>query len=85
MPENVLTTNVSDSDRLNELAIATRTTQASSEQLRRDINEAVGLYLKENADQPKTVDYQREFEELLGSQHAALIQEAQRNFYQQKA
>ncbi|MBI1829734.1 MAG: RHS repeat-associated core domain-containing protein [Thaumarchaeota archaeon] len=79
------TSDISNSDRFDELAKETKSAQASSTELTNNVNEAVGIYLKENDEGAISKDHQKELEDLLGKQNSQLIKQAQDNYYKQKA
>ncbi len=87
MAERVATTDTAGEDRLDQLAEKLRSTfpSGTSPELYEDVNEAVGLYLCRNDVPGVTVNRQRELEELLGSQHGAMIEQVHRDYQNRKA
>lgn len=87
MPSNNLTTNeCQSSDQLDSLGQQIQSATSTSPELYGNINKYVGIFLKQNdTGSSASTDYTGELEQLLGSQFSNIIQQAESNYYNQKA
>ena len=94
MAENLNTSTVPAADLLDKAVERVHAANTSSEQLRNDMNQVVGQYLKQNDRGLVTDNHQKDLEALLvaakdepllKAQKSDWIREAQENYYKQKA
>src|SRR5688572_12131096 len=85
MSSDLSTTNSWSFEALDEILEMVRASQPGSADVREAINQAVGLYLKQQSLGAVSADHQKELESLIGAQYANEIREAEENYKRQHA